>query len=85
MRTKLNFDSPIITPDLDQDQILELFANNEQFAMLWFRQIATGHRGLNMPIEQHRKITAALRDYITMLDMMLAGTELLLEQVETAI
>ena len=84
MRTKLNFDNPIITPDLSQNEILELFANNEQFAMFWLRLMVTDSRGQNMPIEQHRKITQALREYITMLDTMLAGTELLLEVVDTA-
>jgi hypothetical protein len=76
------YDNPLITPDLSQDEILDLFVNHEQFAMFWMRQMCTGSRGMNMPIEQHRKITGALRDYITMLSNMLAGTELLLEVAE---
>ena len=74
------YDNPLMTQNLSQEEILDLFVNNEQFAMFWFRQMATGHRGMNMPIEQHRKITAALREYITMLSNMLAGTEVLLEE-----
>jgi len=76
------YDNPLLTPNLSQDEILDLFVNHEQFAMFWMRQMITGSRGMNMPIEQHRKITGALRDYITMLSNMLAGTENMLAGTE---
>jgi hypothetical protein len=86
MSNKVNkYDIPTITPDLSEDEILDLFVHNEQFAMFWLRLMVTKNRGLNMPIEQHRKIIHALRSYITMLSTMLAGTELLLEIVDEPI
>jgi hypothetical protein len=76
------YDLPTLNANMSQDDILDLFAHNEQFAMLWLRLMVTNSRGQNMPIEQHRKIVGALRDYLSMLSNMLAGTEMLLDQVE---
>ena len=77
-----NYDSPVLTDNLSQDDILDLFVHNEQFAMFWLRLMVTNQRGQNMPIHRHRKITGALRQYVDMLSAMLAGTELLLEVAE---
>jgi hypothetical protein len=76
------YDRPVITPNLSQNEILDMFVHNEELAMFWLRQMVTNGRGQNMPVEQHGKITRALRDYITMLSNMLAGTEMLLEYAE---
>ena len=75
----LDYDNPVITPDLSEDQIMDLFANNEQFAMLWLRLMITNSHNTNLSIAEQRKVLSALRQYLTMLSNMLAGTEVLFE------
>ena len=76
------YDAPTLNEDMSQDEIMDLFVHNEQFAMLWLRMMITKDRGQNMPLEQHRKIVAALREYLTMLSNLLTVTEDLFELVE---
>jgi hypothetical protein len=76
------YDTPTLNADMSQDEIMDLFVHNEQFAMLWLRMMITNDRGQNMPVEQHRKIVAALREYITMLSNLLSVTEELFELAE---
>ena len=73
------YDQPIMSPKWTEDEILDVFVHNRDFALQWHSLMSLRGKGRSMPLDQQEKIISALRRYMDMLSTMLHSREIQLE------